>query len=324
MTRGTDLEHLQDELVEAFVWGGEDRARELVSVFGPEPRVRPLLEAMLHEADPRARQAAAFGLGVLGGPASIKCLEQQLALEEAREDYDGDSVVEEIIRALGRIEDPGARAALVRVLKRRVAAGPESGEVHALALALWKRRHPELLSVVRQSLGQLDPKEWNSLQGLLVLLEKTPDELRAWARDPLVPVKHKTRVVTVLDAELPEALATTLPSFISAASALSEEAVSQQDEARYYCDRLFTLLLLHKERVLPTFSEEARAELRTLARRLITSADSNCSLGAAVVLKLVGHPEDAALLDAHRPAEPTLAKVFDDSARALRQPRRGM
>lgn len=317
MTHRSDMEQFQDELVDACAWGEEDRARELISRFGAEPMARAALEAMLQEPDATTRQAAVFGLGELGGTASVLRLEQQLALEEARGDYDGDSVVEELIRALGRIEAAGARAALVRKLERLVTAGPKPGDVNPVARALWKRRHPDLLPVIRQSLSQLDPKVSGSLPGLLVLLEKTPDELHAWARDPSVPVEHKTRVVTVLDAELPEALVTTLPSFISAASALSEEAVSQKGEAAYYCDRLFTLLLLHKEQALPEL-KEARAELRTLARRLVASVDPNCALGAAVVLEFVGLPDDAPLLEAHRPAEPVLAKVFDDAARALR------
>ncbi|MCY1080959.1 HEAT repeat domain-containing protein [Archangium lansingense] len=318
MTHGMDAEQLRDELVDACSWGEEDRAREVVSRFGMEPRARALLEAMLEEPDALIRQAAAFGLGVLGGSASAKRLEQQLALEEARGDYDGDSVAEEIIRALGRLEDADARAALVRKLERLAAAGPEPGDVNPVANALWKRRHPDLLPILRRSLDQMDPKDWGALQGLLVLLEKTPDELQAWARDPSVPVEHKTRVVTVLDADLPAPLAATLPSFISAASSTVEEAVSQEGEASRYCDRLFSLLLLYKEQVLPSLLEEARTELRTLARRLVASVDPSCSLGAAVVLKHVGRPEDSAFLDAHRPAEPVLAKVFDDASRALR------
>jgi hypothetical protein len=50
----------------------------------------------------------------------------------------------------------------------------------------------------------------------------------------------------------------------------------------------------------------------------VASVALNCSLRAAVVIKLVGKPEDAALIEAHRPAEPILAKVFDEAARALR------
>ncbi|WP_309891157.1 hypothetical protein [Archangium sp.] len=312
------MEQFQEELVDACAWGEEDRARELVSRFRAEPMTRVVLEAMLQEPDATTRQAAVFGLGELGGAASALRLEQQLVLEEAQGDYDGDSVVEEVIRALGRIEAEGARAALVRKLERLVTAGSKPGNMNSVAHALWKRRHPDLLPVIRQSLSQLDPKVSGSLQGLLVLLEKTPDELQAWARDPSVTLEYKTRVVTVLDADLPEALLTTLSSFISAASASSEEAVSQTGEASYYCNRLFTLLLLYKEQVIPALSEETRSELRTLARRLVASVDPNCSLGAAVVLESVGLPEDAPLLETHRPAEPILAKVFDDAARALR------
>jgi len=43
------------------------------------------------------------------------------------------------------------------------------------------------------------------------------------------------------------------------------------------------------------------------------------ALPAAVVLELVGRPEDAALLEKHRPADdPVFAKVFDDAAAVLR------
>lgn len=323
MIRGTDVEQFQAELVDACSWGEEERAREVVSRFGTESSARGALEAMLEDSDALVRQAAVFGLGVLGGSASARRLEQQLALEEAREDYDGDSVVEEIIRALGRIEDADARRALVRKLERLAAAGPEPRDVNPVATALWKRRHPDLLPILRRSLDQMDPKDWGLLEGLHVLLEKTPDELHAWARDPSISVERKTRVVTVLDAELPLTLAATLPSFISAASSLVEEGVSQEGEASRYCDRLFSLFLLYKEQVFPSLPEEVRAELRTLARRLVASVDPSCSLGAAVVLKHVGRPEDAELLDAHRPAEPALANVFDEASRVLRGSPRG-
>jgi hypothetical protein len=61
---------------------------------------------------------------------------------------------------------------------------------------------------------------------------------------------------------------------------------------------------------------EARSELRDVARSLVVAP--NNSLRAALILQLVGSPDDAVLLDAHRPDEPILAKVFDDAARALR------
>ncbi|MCY1079382.1 hypothetical protein [Archangium lansingense] len=135
---------------------------------------------------------------------------------------------------------------------------------------------------------------------------------------PLVSVKDKTRVVTVLDADLPADLASTLPSFISVASALLEEAASQDGEAAYYCDRLFTLLLLYKERVLPSIPDDTRAELRTLARSLVPAVSPNCSFGAAALLEFVGQPEDAAIIEAHRPEDSVGAESFDAIARALR------
>ncbi|HYO55461.1 hypothetical protein [Archangium sp.] len=318
MSHKTKTVQLQDELVDACMWGEEDRARELISRFGVEPKARALLEEMLQEDDARARQAAAFGLGELGGAASVRRLEQQLVLEEARGDYDGDSVVEEIIRALGRIEDTGARAALIRKLERLAATEPELSDVNVVTQALWKRRHPDLLPTVRRSLAQLDPKAHGSLPGLLVLLEKAPDELHAWVRSPLVSVEDKTRVITVLDADLPDDLASTLPSFISAASTLLEEAASQKGKAAYYCDRLFVLFLRYKERVLPALPEETRAELRTLARSLVPAVSPNCSFGAAALLEFVGRPEDAAVIEANRPEDSVGAEAFDAIARALR------
>ena len=37
------------------------------------------------------------------------------------------------------------------------------------------------------------------------------------------------------------------------------------------------------------------------------------------LLQFIGQPEDVALIEAYRPTDPTLAKVFDDAAQALRQ-----
>ncbi|HYO73348.1 MAG TPA: hypothetical protein VEU33_45515 [Archangium sp.] len=314
----TNTAQLQDELLDACMWGEENRARELISRFGAEPKARALLEEMLQEDDARARQAAAFGLGELGGVASARQLEQQLALEEARGDYDGDSVVEEIIRALGRIDDTEARAALVRKLERLAETEPELSDVNVVTQALWKRRHPDLRSIVRRSLAQLEPKAHGSLPGLLVLLEKASEELRTWVRSPWVSVEEKTRVITVLDADLPDDLASTLPSFISTATALLKEAVSQKGQAAYYCDRLFVLLLRYKERVLPALPEEARAELRTLALSLVPSVSPNCSFGAAVLLQYIGRPEDAAVIETNRPEDSVGAETFDAIARVLR------
>ncbi len=308
----------QEELVEAIHEGDEARARALLAQQGAR-RARPLLEAMLAHPDALVRQAAAFGLGALGGAASARLLERQLAIEEARGDYDGSAVAETITEALGHLEDAGARAALVRRL-RRLAAGRvvDPGDVSALAHALWRRRHPELLPVVRETAALLSPPSSMPLHGLLLLLEKSPEELRVWLQDASVPVSHKTGVLVVLDAEVPDEWVPTLPAFISSAHEQVETAVKQRGEASYYCERLLSLVLLHRERLLPLLPEEARSELRTMARRLVAAPSLNCSSRAAALLPYVGQPEDAALVEAHRPAEPILARVFDDAARALR------
>jgi hypothetical protein len=81
------------------------------------------------------------------------------------------------------------------------------------------------------------------------------------------------------------------------------------------------LLLRYKERLLPALPAEARSELRELARKLLAATAPNSSLRAAVLLQFIGQPEDATLIEAHRPAEPILAEAFDQSARALRTTR---
>src|SRR5688500_1325846 len=216
MTRGLDLQQLRDELVDACAWGEEVRARELMSKLSTQPRkVKILLESMLKEPDAQVRQAAAFCLGELGGTASVRLLEQQLALEEARDDHDGESVVEAITRALGCIKESGARTTLLRRLERMSAGKPELGDLNTMARALWRRRHPDLLPSVRHAMEQLAPLSMNSLRGVLLLLEKSPEELRAWVHAPSVPVEHKTEVLTVLDEELPDELLPLIPSFVS-------------------------------------------------------------------------------------------------------------
>jgi len=311
----------KQELVAVFHSGDEARARAMVAQCSAQPRkTRALLEVMLEDADALVRQTAAFALGELGGAASARRLEQQLALEEARGDYDGESVATVITQVLGRLEDAGARASLVRRLNRLVTSpAPEHSDVSTVARSLWRRRHPELISIVRQALQRLAPPVSRSLHGLLALLEKSPEEVRAWAREPSVPVEHKTGALTLLEEDIPDELLAVLPAFISAAHALVETAVGQKGTASYHCDRLFTLVLLHRERLLPALPSDARADLRFLARRLVAALSPNCSLGAAVVLQHVGQREDALLLEANRPAEPILAKVFDEAAQVLRQ-----
>jgi len=319
MASTSDRARVQDELVDAHRWGDEARARALLPQLGAGPRqVRAVLESLLTAPDALVRQAAVWGLGELGGAASARRLEQQLALEEARGDYDGASVADAITQALGRIEEASARATLVRRLERLVAQGAELSDVNAVARALWLRRHPELLPSVRKALEQLAPPSLNSLHGLLLLLEKSPEELRTWASEPSVPVEHKTEVLTVLEAEVPDALVSTLPSFISAAHALIEPAVSQDDEATYYCEQLFSFLLVHREKILPALPEEACSELRIVALSLVPAISPNCSFRAALLLQFIGRPEDAAVIEAHRPEDPTGAKAFDEAAQVLR------
>jgi hypothetical protein len=180
-----------------------------------------------------------------------------------------------------------------------------------------------LLPVVREALEQLALSVLNSLHGLVLLLEKSPEELRAWAQDVSVPVEHKTEVLTVLEEEVPDAWSPTLPTFISVAHSLIDTAMSQDGEAAYYCERLFSLLLLHGEHLLPLLPDEARSELRVVTRELVAATSLNCSSRAAALLQHVGHPEDALFIEAHRPAEPILARVFDDAARALRGLQKG-
>jgi hypothetical protein len=50
----------------------------------------------------------------------------------------------------------------------------------------------------------------------------------------------------------------------------------------------------------------------------VPSRDISCSYFAGILLQFVGAPEDIALLEAHRPEDPILAKVFDEAAQALR------
>ncbi|MFY0578079.1 HEAT repeat domain-containing protein [Cystobacter fuscus] len=310
---------MKDELVDACASGEEARAQALVLKLGEQPRkARALLEALLQAPDSRARQAAAFGLGELGGPASTKRLEQQLVLEEARGDYDGASVAEAITLALGRIEGAGARASLIRRLDRLASGNPNSADVNMVAYELWRRRHPDLILSVRKSMERLVLPAPNILNSLLILLEKAPDELRTWVLDPSVPIEDKTGVLALLDEELPEEWAALLPSFISVARSSCETALGQGKAAVYYCERLCSLLIKHKERLFSALPTQLRSELRDMARKLIVATIPNSSLRAAILLQFVGQSEDAALLEAHRPAEPILAEAFDEAVKVLR------
>jgi hypothetical protein len=319
MADNKDVSQVRALLAQAIKEGDETGARSLLSQLGGGPRqVRTVLEAMLEDSDSLVRQAAAFGLGELGGAASAKRLEQQLAIEEARGDHDGAAVIADITQALGRIKDSSARAGLVRRLERLARGTPERSDVNELACVLWKQRHPNLLPAVRKALETLSLPEPHGLHGLLVLLEKSPAELDLWARDPTVSIRHKTRALSVLAEDVPDTLVPVLPAFITAAEGLSEQTLKQDREAVYLCDSLFRLLLRHREHILATLCKPAREALRTAARKLITATFPNSSTQAASVLEIVGHPEDAAFLEAHSPEYPVLAKVFHDAAQTLR------
>ena len=319
MAQKENVTQWRTEFVDAFNEGNEARARALVSQLGAR-KARSLLEELLEDPDARVRQAAAFGLGELGGAASVRRLERQLALEESRADYDGAAVVEVLTQALGHIQGASARASLVRRLERLVAAGrPELADLNEVACALWRKRHPDLIPDVRKALEQLPSSAPNALHGLLVLLEMSPEELRAWAAERSIPVELKGEVLTVLTEELPEALVSTLPGFISSAQPLVDAAVKHKGAASGFFVDLFSLLLLHPERLLPRLPDATRSELRDMARRLVAATASlKCTLQSAVLLRHLGKPEDAALLEAHRPADPTLGKVFDDAVQVLR------
>ena len=179
-----------------------------------------------------------------------------------------------------------------------------------------------MVPIVRRSLGQLTLAEPHGLSGLVVLLEKGPDELNAWARDQTVPLGLKARALAVLEEEVPPEWLPALLGFIGAAQALSEESVRQERETRAYCERLFSLLLGQRERLLAPLSEETRSVLRSVALKLITATQPNSSVRAAVMLKVVGLREDAIFLETHRPADSTCAKVYNEAIGVLRGSRK--
>lgn len=320
MARGHDVGRVLNELTNAFKWGDEAYARSLVFQLGQEPHeIRAVLAGMLEDSYGLARQAAAFGLGQLGGEASVRLLERRLSIEESRGDYDGDAVKDDIIRALGHIDEASVRPILVRRLERMADGTVQKSDVHVLAHALWRRRHPDLIPAVRQNIDRIKAPAHHAMNGLMVLLEMTPQELSAWARDLNVSVEHKTEVFVVLEDDVPDAVASALPAFIATAEAISQPATELGSEAVHYIERLFSLLFMDRRRLLTGLPQEAKLALRTVSMRLITKTFPHPSLRAAVMLGAVGQPEDAAFIEAHCPAEPILAKVFIDAAQALRK-----
>jgi hypothetical protein len=319
MTSKTDSERGQAGLVEAVGEGDETQARALVRGLDAR-RARALLEAMLDHEDARVRQAGAFGLGALGGTASARRLETQLEVEEARGGYDAASVIEIITEALGHIADGSARGGLLRQLERLTGSRVSPSDINTLARALWRRRHPELRPAVERALERVPPAAAASLRGLLLLLEKSPGQLRAWVEDVQVPAARKAEVLPVLEEEVPDELVAVLPAFISLARAQAPSAVPQlQGDALSICERLFILLMLDDKRLLTALPVEAREQLRETARTLVAAKSLRCALWAATVLQYVGQPEDVLLLEAHRPEDATFAEVFDRTIQILRR-----
>lgn len=321
MAQELDMAQWRSELVDAFHWGEEARVRTLVATWREaRPReAKAALEKMLESPEGKVRQAAALALGVWGGPSSTRLLEQQLVLEEARGDDASSSVVQVILQVLGQLKSASARAALVRKLNRLAASTPERTDVNDLTYALWRKRHPELIPAVRSALQRISPPAARALRALLRLLESSPEELSAWIENGVVPLEDKTEVLTVLDEEVPAELEHLLPSLISLARAVVDVAATQDGAENEFCERLLTLLLLHRERLFPVLSPESRSALRDVARRLAAAPTARRSIGAAVTLQYVGQREDADFLEAHRPQDDVLGKVFDDAVLALRK-----
>ncbi|WNG58137.1 HEAT repeat domain-containing protein [Archangium gephyra] len=321
MAREIDLTQWQSELVDAFRWGEHERARSLVMTLreAQPRRVHGTLEQMLQSPDGKVRQAAVFALGELGGPTSARRLEQQLLLEESRGDSDASSVVQVITQSLSRLESASSRATLIRRLNRLAAGTPEGSDVDDVVYALWRKRHPELIPPVRGALERLSPPVSEGLRALLRLLESSPQELRVWIEDGSVPVEQKTKVLTVLDEAVPEELEPVLPSFIFLAESMIEMASTKKGQERRFCDRLFTLLLLHRERLLPTLPSNARTILREVARRMVAAPETVRIIKAATLLEYVGWREDADLLAEHKPQDEVLGRVYEEAVQVLRK-----
>lgn len=321
MAQEIDKKQWRSELVDAFHSGEAERARALVATLQKaRPRAaRAELEELLESPDGKVRQAAALALGELGGPASTRRLERQLVLEEARGDLDSASVVQVITQVLGQLKSAGARAALLRKLNRLASGTPAQTDVNDLTYALWRKRHPELIPSVRDVLQRIAFPTARALHALLRLLESSPEQLGTWIEDGAVPLSDKTEILTVLDEEVPAELECLLPSFIRLARSIIDVAATQDGAENEFCERLLTLLLLHRERLFPSLPPEARSALRDVARRMVAAPEVIRSVGAAVTLEYVGQREDAELLGMHRPQDDVLGKVFDDAAHVLRK-----
>ncbi|HEX5745383.1 MAG TPA: hypothetical protein VFZ09_04010 [Archangium sp.] len=321
MAREIDVEQWRSELVDAFHWGEQERARALVATLreAQPRRVHGVLEQMLQSTEGKVRQAAAFALGELGGSTSARRLEKQLLVEESRGDSDASSVVQVITEALGHLESTRSRSTLVRRLNRLAAGTPDSSDVDDVVYALWRKRHPELLPAVRAGLQRIAPPASEGLRALLRLLEGSSQELRVWIEDESVPLEQKTKVLTVLDEEVPEELVPVLPSFIFLAASMLNMASTRKGQERRFCERLFNLLLLHRERLISTLPPKARTVLREVSRRMIAASETVRSIKAATLLEYVGQREDADLLEEHKPQDEVLGRVYEEAAEVLRK-----
>jgi len=311
---------VRDGLVDAFEWGDDERLEELISQLAGQPRrASKVLDEMLSSPDARERSPAVFALGRLGGTRSLRRIEEQLAVEEAREDYDGSAVIEVITEALGHIKEAASRATLVRRFRRLLSGRPGETDVNDLCYALWRKRHPELISVVKSGLERFPAGSFPALDALLRLLETPIEALVAWSLDASVPLTPKRKVLTLLDEEFPRDFVPVLAALISAAEALKDAPVTQRrGEAASFCDRLFITTMLHRQWLLSALPVAAHQALRAVARRCVASLDPSCALQAALMLAYIGELKDMSLIEAHFPEDTSLVTTYQEAVQLLR------
>jgi len=311
---------VRDGLRDAFRFGEDKRLDEFVSQLSASPRLaNKLLDEMLSSPDASERSPAAFVLGKLGGARSLRRLKEQLAIEEAREDYDGSSVIEVITAALGHLKEAGSRSVLVRRFQRLLSGTPQEIDVNDLCYALWRKRHPELIPILRSAMEHFPAGRFPALDALLRLIETPPEKLVPWVMDPSVPLLPKRKLLTILDEELPRDFVPVMVALISVADSLGDAPVTQRrGDAPDYCERLFITLMLHSDWVLSALPEATRATLLAVSRRCVASINPSCALRAVWTLAYVGGLEDIPLIQAHFPESPIISEAYEEALQLLR------